>query len=139
MEAKGIKFDTPRLELAKKDEKGVPQSNGVHKVTIVRDERRDDIIIFVGANTQKEVAGIRYWFDEAGVEKYYDVPLMGKDGKTPHYLISRFDEFTEGDKLVIQYVKKGDKGFIDVKKVGLDTDGEMPSIDYDESDASNPL
>jgi hypothetical protein len=133
LKAKGVQFDTPRLELAKKDEAGIPRSNGIHNVTILRDERRDDIIIFVGANTQKEVAGIRYWFDEGGIEKYYDVPFLGKDGKTPHYLISHFDELNEGDKVVIQYVKKGDKGYIDVQKAGgVTTADKVPTIHYDD-------
>jgi len=135
MEAKGVKFDTPRLELAKKDEKGIPQSTGKHLCTILRDEIRDDIIIFTGANTQKEVKGIRYWFDEKGVEKYYDVPLF-KKGTTnePDYRIARFSELNEGDKVVLEYVKKGDSGFISITKA----DGEVPTINLDEGDEGNP-
>ena len=131
MEAKGVKFDSPRLELAKKDDKGVPVSTGQHMVKILRDERRDDIHEFTGTKSFKEVVGIRYWFDENGVEKYYDVPLFKKGTKDePNYLISKFGELEEGDKIVIEFVKNGDRGFIDIKKV----DADIPSINLDEGD-----
>lgn len=132
LEAKGIKFETPRLELAKKDEHDIPQSTGKHFVTILRDEKRTDIRLYTSGTGYKEVTGIRYWFDEAGVEKYYDVPLIGKDDK-PHYLIAHFSEINEGDKLEMEYVKKGKGGFIEVKKAGTGkVDGEIPTIQLDE-------
>jgi hypothetical protein len=51
-------------------------------------------------------------------------------------LIGRFAEINEGDKLEIEYIKKGKAGFIEIKKVGAAKaeEGEMPTIQLDESD-----
>ena len=66
------------------------------------------------SNSFKEVTGIRYWFDEAGIEKYYDVPLFKKGTKDePNYLLSKFSELNEGDEITLEYIRKGDKGFIE--------------------------
>jgi hypothetical protein len=128
---KGVEFPAQlnRLELAKKDAKGVPQSTGPHHVVILRDEKRDDIRVFTGANSYKEVAGIRYWFNENGQEKFYEVPLLDKSGRA-HYLLEKFAELNEGDKIVIEYVRKGDKGFINIAKA----EEELPSINLYEGD-----
>ena len=132
MEAQGVKFDSTRLELAKKDEQDIPQSTGKHLVTILRDEKRTDIRLYTSSNGFKEVTGIRYWFNEDGVEKYYDIPLIDKNDK-PHYLIARFADINEGDKLEMEYIKKGKGGFIEITKVGS-ASGELPIVNLDESD-----
>lgn len=132
LEATGVKFDSARLELAKKDEQDVPQSTGKHFVTILRDEKRKDIKLFTSSTGYKEVSGIRYWFDEDGIEKSYDVPLIDKNDK-PHYLIARFADINEGDKLEIEYIKKGKGGFIEITKVASGS-GELPIVNLDDSD-----
>jgi len=125
LKEKGVKFDAARLELAKKDERGIPQSTGKHLVTILRDERKDDIREYTGQSSFKEVVGIRYWFDENGTEKYYDVPLFMKGTKDqPDYRLAKFSELNEGDKITLEYIRKGERGFIDVKKVGE----ELPTV-----------
>jgi hypothetical protein len=98
LEATGVKFDSTRLELAKKDDQEIPQSTGKHVVTILRDEKRTDIRLYTSCNGFKEVVGIRYWFNEDGAEKYYDVPLFDMNDK-PHYLIAGFADINEGNKL----------------------------------------
>jgi hypothetical protein len=128
MKDKGVQFDAVRLELAKKDANGIPQATGLHTLKVLRDERRTDIREYTGANSYKEVTGIRVWFDEGGIEKYYEFPLFSKEQK-PHYLLKFFEEVEEGDQITLEYVKKGDKGFIDAKKVGP----ALPTIQLNES------
>jgi hypothetical protein len=78
------------------------------------------------------VTGIRYWFNEDGVEKFYDIPLIDKNDK-PHYLIARFADINEGDKLEMEYIKKGKGGFIEITKVASGL-GELPVVHLDEGD-----
>jgi hypothetical protein len=144
LEEKGITFDAPRLELAKKDENGVPRTTGKHICTILRDEKRIDIREYTGASSYKEVTGIRYWFNDNGVERFYDVPLFAKGtADKPHYLISAFAELNEGDKVSLEYIKKGDKGFVEVQKVGSGNTtthegDEIPVISLDDEEDVSP-
>lgn len=118
LKEKGMKFEGfNRLELAKKNDKGIPTSTGKHTVELLRDEERDDIRLYKSQNSYKEVQGIRYWFDENGVEKYYDISLLDKEEEKPHYLLQKMAEFNEGDMLVLEYIQKGQGGYIDVKTV----------------------
>ena len=97
------------LELAKKDEKGVPRPTGPHKVKLLRGE-------FAKRDTEfhQNEQGIMLYFEENGKEVKYFVPLLNKEGKF-HYLFERFGEIEEGAELEIEFVKKGLKGFIDVR------------------------
>lgn len=128
----GMVFPTQgnRLDLVKKDAKNVPQSTGIHKVKILRDEKRMDIHVFISSTGFLEVQGIRFWFDEGGEEKFYDVPFFNKDDykrkdfkasdptNRPHYLLERFAEIEEGTELELEFMRRGTNGFIDVRKVG---------------------
>ena len=122
------------LELAKKDDRGVPMpypvDNPVHRVKLIK-----------GENDQKEnyrgikEDGVMLYFDEDGVEKKYFVPMTVNDRNSPnfgkfHYLYERFSDIKEGDLLDMEFVRKGKTGFVDVKRVGVDVDdSEIPIID----------
>lgn len=124
------------LELAKKDDSGVPRSTGIHRVRLIKDELVKDVSVYVGKEKVIKVQGIRYYFFEDGEEKIYDVPLYQKDyylalakkepnpPKKYHYLLDKFAEIDEGDEIEIEYVQKGfGDGYIDVRKVENGVDG----------------
>lgn len=126
------------LELCPKNEKGIPTSNGVHHVKLLRGE--------VGENkdykTQKMEEGIRLFFEEDGIEKQYFVPKLINDKNNEkhgkfHYLFERFADIEEGDLLDMEFVKRGMKGFIDVRPSGgvplVNTD-DIPVIEEGEID-----
>ena len=124
------------MEFCPKNEKGIPTSNGVHRVKLLRGEE--------GTNkdykTQKDVGGINLFFEENGVEKKYFVPKLNNDknkdnyGKF-HYLFEKFADIEEGAFLDMEFVKKGMIGFIDVRPSGgspvVDTD-EIPVINAED-------
>lgn len=125
------------LELAKKDERGIPRTTGTHRVRFIKDEIVRDVNVFVGKEKTLKVQGIRYYFFENGEEKIYDVPLYQKDyyvalvkgGKREnkyHYLLDKFADIEEGDEIEIEYIQKGEDGFIDVRRV---SDGVVVSDD----------
>lgn len=100
------------LQLAKKDERGVPQSTGVHKVKLLRGE-------FGKRDTQyhHNQQGIELYFEEDGEEVKYFVPMWGDDKKF-HYLFERFKDIEEGSMLELEYKREGKRGYIDVREIG---------------------
>lgn len=131
VKAEGAEFNPQRLELAKKDERGIPQSTGKHKVKVIRGEVRTDIRQFTGTNSYKEVEGIRVYVEENETEKFYEFPSLTKDGK-PHYLLMAFENVQDGDMVVMEYVKKGDKGFINVSTDVDSYASDIPVIEEDD-------
>lgn len=113
------------LELAKKDAKGIPQSTGIHHVKLLRGEE--------GINKDfqgKEQEGVWLFFYEGGVEKKYFVPKLVTDKNNDkygkfNYLFEKFADIEEGAFLTMEYVKKGMKGFVEVK---IDEVGQMPQV-----------
>ena len=108
------------LELAKKDERGVPMPTGVHRVKLLKGEE-DKKINFRGI----EEDGIMLYFDEAGIEKKYFVPIYVNDKNSDnygkfHYLFEKFGQINEGSDLEMEYVRKGKAGYVDVRVVGKD-------------------
>jgi hypothetical protein len=106
------------LELAKKDERGVPMPTGVHRVRLLRGEesRRTN---FRGIDEE----GIMLYFEEDGIEKQYFIPTYVSDKNSDnygkfHYLFENFANIEEGAELEMEYVKKGKAGFVNVKLVG---------------------
>lgn len=99
------------LELAKKDERGVIQGTGPHTVKLISGEitKRD-------TQFEQGQEGIMLNFKEGDEEKKYFVPMYGKGGKF-HYLFERFADIKEGENLIMEFRKKGLKGFIDVQRV----------------------
>jgi hypothetical protein len=130
---------TRRLNLAEKDERGIPRSTGKHYLIFLRDEFRKDIKVFTGKTKSIDVQGIRYYFKEGDDEVYYDVPLYPKtfyQGKAKdkkyNYLLDAFKKLKEGDRCTVEYVKTPTSGFIKVKKVDVDdVKQDIPGDDED--------
>ena len=119
------------LELCPKNDKGIPTSNGVHKVKLLRGEPATN----KDYKTQKDVDGVNLFFEENGVEKSYFVPELVNDKNSDkfgkfHYLFERFADIPEGSVLEIEFVKRGMKGFVDVR-TGTPTiqEDEIPVIE----------
>ena len=100
------------LELAKKDEGGVPRGTGPHNVELIGGEitKRD-------TQFEQGQEGIMLKFKEEGEEKKYFVPKYNKNGSKFHYLFERFADIKEGETLILEFKKKGMKGFIDVQRM----------------------
>lgn len=122
VEQAGIK---PKLNLAEKTDKGV-QGTGPHTVKLVSDR----IVKGTEYETQKEIQEVEYTVEEDGVEKTYNVPVKDKLDKL-HYLVQRLAQYNEGDIVVMEYKRKGIKGYIEVRKENEDTE-EVPVVDADE-------
>lgn len=127
------------LELAKKDTRGLPQSNGVHHVKLLRGEEGES----KDFKTQKMVKGVWLYFEEDGMEKKYFVPTYYNDKNSEkygkfYYLFEKFADIAEGSLLEIEYVKKGVTGYIDVRPEGsapVQDMNDIPVIE-DEQDMS---
>lgn len=121
------------LELAKKNEKGVPTSTGVHTVKLLRGEEATNN----DYKTQKDVEGVKLFFEEDGIEKVYFVPKYYTDKNSDkygkfHYLFEKFADIDEGTMLEMEYVKKGLAGYVDVRAVGVGgIEDDIPVIEDD--------
>jgi hypothetical protein len=110
--------NTDYLELAKKDERGVPLpfpvDNPVHRVKLLRGE-------FAKRDTEfhKDEQGVMLYFEEGDREVKYFVPMLNKEKKF-HYLFERFQDIDEGAVLDMEFVKKGLKGFINVEEISTE-------------------
>lgn len=118
------------LELAKKDDKGVPRSTGVHHVKLLRGEEATN----KDFKTQKDVEGVKLFFEEDGIEKVYFVPKYVVDKNSDkygkfHYLFEKFADIEEGSLLEIEFVKKGLAGYVDVRAEGISKVEEIPVIE----------
>lgn len=103
----------PRLRLAAKDEKGVPRSTGPHTVKMLEDK----LINGKNKETGEPAYFVRYYLEENGEKKMYDVPV--KDAKTgaDHYLWQRLSEVKEGEVIVMECKKRGPKNYIEVRSM----------------------
>lgn len=110
----------PRLRLAVQKQGGGTESTGAHKVKAIEDK----IVQGIDRNTGKEIYLMRYIFEENGEKKRYDVPVKDKQGDC-HYLIERLAEVNEGEEITLEYVRKGLKGYIDVKRDHEDNEEDI--------------
>lgn len=128
MEEKGVKFDLPWLQLGIKQEGGGVKPTGPHKIKFIKEPKvgkgKDPV-------TQQERQELHFIVEEGGVEKKWNIPLYMKDG-SPHYLLSRLEEVSVGDEVVLEMKNKGIKNYIEVlyenDKEDLDViqEGEYP-------------
>lgn len=103
------------LELAKKDERGVPRSTGVHIVTLLRSE-----LFTKNDEYHRNEEGMNLYFDEDGIEKKYFISTYVTDRNSPnfgkfHYLYQKFADIEEDTILEMEYIKKGIRGYVDVR------------------------
>lgn len=121
----------PRLKLAIKTDKGV-QGTGPHRVKFLADKEAKGTDPQTGAE-REEVA---YLVEENGEKKSYRVPKIDKKGEI-HYLVQRFADIPEGGEAILEYKRKGLKGFIQVLPIPeherVISDDDIPVINEDES------
>jgi len=123
MEEKGIKFESQRLQLGVKQEKGGVKSTGPHTVKILEEPKIGTGKDFM---TGKERQELKFLLEEDGDEKTWSFPIYSKDGG-PHYLLSRLENVEVGDEIVLEMVNKGGRSFIQVVQPtqdGVDIDYE---------------
>lgn len=112
----------PKLRLAVKTDKGV-QGTGPHRVKLLQDKEAKDTDPMTG----KEREVVSYLVEENGVKKSYKAAKLGKDGQL-HYLVQRLADVEEGEEIILEYKRKGIKGFIsvsDIKDQGEVTEEEV--------------
>lgn len=132
----------PRLQLAiqLKDEQGNKKGvkgTGPHRVKLISDK----IVKGTEYQTGTERYEIEYLLEENGEKKKYRVPMKDKNGEI-HYLIQRFAEIPEGTEVILEYQRKGLKGYIDIQVVGEqeikdieeDIDEDIPIINPEENE-----
>jgi hypothetical protein len=113
------------LELAKKNERGIPTSTGVHTVKLIGGEMGERTTKFNGTEE-----GIWLTFKENGEKVKYFVPKLGKNGNF-HYLFEKFQNIEEGSMLEMEFQRSGNTCFIDVKEVQHEADEEPPIDAYE--------
>ena len=131
----------PKLKLAVKGPKGV-QGTGPHRVKLIVDKEAKGSDPITG----KERDEVAYLVEENGQKRSYRVPKLGKDGQI-HYLVQRLAEFKEGTEVILEYTRKGIKGYISVLPVEEReeiNDDDIPIIGEDElneneQETDNPL
>ena len=124
----------PDLHLAIKTDKGV-QGTGAHQVKMISDR----IIKGTDYQTGKERLEVEYLLEENGEKKKYSVAMRDENNEI-HYLVQRLADVQEGEEVILEYKRKGVKGFIEVRKLGevreevkdLDDDG-IPVINKEEN------
>lgn len=123
----------PKLQLARKKQGGGTESTGAHRVKIVADKLAKEF----DPETGKEREVVKFLLEEAGERKTYKVPVLNKQGEV-HYLIQRFGELREGEEIVLEFKRKGLKGYIDVLRISdsseveVGENEELPAIDLNE-------
>lgn len=124
---------TPKLKLAIRGPKGV-QGTGPHRVKLLADKEA------VGTDpmTGKERDEIAYLVEENDQKKSYRVPKFGKDGQI-HYLVQILAGYDENDEVILEYMRKGIKGYINVLPVKGSSQKEVeeddiPIINADEQE-----
>src|SRR3990167_2526643 len=134
----------PKLKLAVKGPKGV-QGTGPHRVKLIIDKEAKGSDPITG----KERDEVAYLIEENGQKRSYRVPKFCKDGQI-HYLVQRLAEFNEGTEVILEYTRKGIKGYISVLPVeereeinddDIPIVGEDDLIDEneDKQETDNPL
>jgi hypothetical protein len=130
----------PKLKLAirKTNDAGkeVVVGTGPHRVKILSDKVGMD----KDRNTGKPRHVVIYYFKWNGEDRMYKVPVKNEEGDI-HYLVQRFAECNEGDELILEYKRKGVKGYIEVLpvngvssiEVGDEEENDsVPDIDLDD-------
>lgn len=130
----------PFLQLATKRQGGGTDSTGPHSVVLIEDK----IIKGTDYQTGKQIFMVRYVVEENGEKKRYEVPVKDRNGEV-HYLIQRMSQYQEGETVVMEYVRKGMKGYIDVRKPDkpegvptINSDGEEIPVVEDKPDEIFP-
>jgi hypothetical protein len=81
--------------------------------------------------TGKEREEVHYLVEENGELKKYTCPRLNKQGEL-HYLVQRFAEVEEGQEIMLEYKRKGVKGYIEVTPLGSTEDVEVDEHDEEE-------
>jgi hypothetical protein len=114
-----------RLQLAAKDERGVPRSTGPQKVKFLEDK----LIQVVDRDSGEKIPAVRYIFEQNGKEVEYDVPVKNKQGEV-HYLVKAMAPVKEGETITLECQKSGQKSFINVTR-GQDGSEDEPVYERD--------
>ena len=79
-------------------------STGPHTVKMLEDK------IIKKMNTEgKEEYFVRYIVEENGEKKQYDAHMKSKVGNDPHYLVQALADVHEGEELILEMKKAGNK------------------------------
>lgn len=118
----------PKLRLAIKDAKGVPQSTGPHTLIFVKDKLKKGI----DPDTQEPVYKMKYYFkDTDGLDFEYSCPMYGRDGDL-HYLVQKMAPIEENTEITLE-MKRGKGGnYIEVKYDGME-EAEPSETQVDEA------
>jgi len=117
----------PLLKLATKVEGQAPQSTGEHIVKILETKEGKK----KNYKTGQDIEAIWILVEEKGQKFKYPIPLKDDNGQ-PHYLLQRLAELPDDKEIILQYVRKGARGYIDARLVGEEIDG-IPIIDEEEN------
>lgn len=128
----------PKLQLAVQltdefgNKKGV-KGTGPHLVKLIGDK----VVKGVDYQTSEDIYKVEYLLEEKGEKKVYFVPVKDKQGDV-HYLVQRLAEIPEGTEIVLEYKRRGKKGYIEVKNLNgeneISPEDDIPVInDEDES------
>lgn len=126
----------PDLQLAiqVKDDQGKKKGvkgTGPHRVKLLEDH----VVMGTDYQTGVERHEIKLIVEENGQKKQYCFPVKDKKNNV-HYLVQRFAEVKPGDEVILEFKKRGIKGFIEVIRIGEDqepenSDDDIPVIEDD--------
>ena len=105
------KVGLPFLQLGAKVEGGGVNSTGEHTLKFISDQK----VMGVDFMTKQPREEMEYIFEENGMKKRYNVPLLNKEGKI-HYFLVRMNDCQYGETIILEMKKDGPKNYIDFKR-----------------------
>ena len=106
----------PFLQLAVRKEnaegKMVVVGTGKHRVKFISDK----VIMGSDYQTREERPEVQYIFEEKGQQKKYNVPVKNENGEV-HYFVQRMADVEYGEEIILEYIRKGVRGFIMTERV----------------------
>lgn len=119
----------PNLQLAIHQERGGIKSTGPHTVKIIEEK----LINTTNYETGKQVPTMRYFLEENGEKRQYDVEVKDINGNLD-YRIQKMAQFEVGQVLILEVKKNGKKNYTDMRLAEEgEATNEIPIINQEEN------
>jgi len=118
------KNQSNRLELVKKDSKGVPRSTGQHTVKLLDSK----IVMGKKFGTNINVERVRILVEEDGIKKIYEFDSKNDQGE-PHYLVNILANIDDGTTVVMEAKSQNGRTFISVSEPKVEKPNDIPIIE----------
>jgi len=117
------KIPPPFLQLGEKLDGGGVRPTGAHTLKFISDRK----VMGVDFMTKQPREEMEYVFEEGGMKKRYNVPILNKNEEL-HYFLQRMNDCEYGEVIILEMKKDGMKNFIDFKRSGGEVDNSTDNI-----------